>query len=319
MFPTTHTSPDQPAAGVQKQRDINKECHIHKKSHLLNKCIGFRMKSIEERKNLLRELGACFKCCASTGHLFKECKHPETFKPKTVMTPNPIIRQDGEEEEVKTPTPSVTSKCTEICGDRGEGRSCSKICLVTVHPEGQLERAVRMYAIINDQSNRSLVRSEFFNLFNIQDNASPYTLRMCAGRMETTGRRVNGYIICSLDGKVKMPLPTIIECNHMAEDRSEIPIPDVARHHPHLKAIADRIPLLDESAQILLLLSRDIMRAHKIHEQLEGEHDDPCTQRLDLGWVIVGEGCIDKTSRLDKVETLRTNLLENVHLSLSQV
>ncbi|MEE6524654.1 hypothetical protein FKM82_024223 [Ascaphus truei] len=86
-----------------------------------------------------------------------------------------------------------------------------------------------MYAIIDDQSNRSLVRSEFFDMFGIQDSTSPYTLRTCAGRMETTGRRVNGYTICSIDGKVSMPLPTLIECNHMAEDRTEIPTPD--RHH----------------------------------------------------------------------------------------
>ncbi|MEE6466581.1 hypothetical protein FKM82_007002 [Ascaphus truei] len=76
--------------------------------------------------------------------------------------------------------------------------------------------------------------------------------------METTGRRVNVYTMCSIDGKVNMPLPTLIECNHMAEDRSEIPTPDVARHHPHLKAIADRIPPLDEGAQIMVLLGRDI-------------------------------------------------------------
>ncbi|MEE6522949.1 hypothetical protein FKM82_021609 [Ascaphus truei] len=117
------------------------------------------MKPIEERKNLLREWGACFKCCASTAHLFKDCKeamkctecnsdrhiaalHPETMKPRSSKAPNPTTKQGGEEEERDTPpTMSVASKCTEVCGERSDDRSCSKICLVAVHPEGQPQRA----------------------------------------------------------------------------------------------------------------------------------------------------------------------------------
>ncbi|XP_075438936.1 uncharacterized protein LOC142481354 [Ascaphus truei] len=112
-----------------------------------------------------------------------------------------------------------------------------------------------------------------------------------------------------------MPLPTLIECNHMAEDRTEIPTPDVARHHPHLKTIADHIPPLDEDAQILLLLGRDIMRAHKIREQRNGDHNGPSAQRLDLGWVVVGEVCIDRIRGPDNVGALQTNLLENGRIS----
>lgn len=43
----------------------------------------------------------------------------------------------------------------------------------------------------------------------------------------------------------------------MPEDRSEIPSPDVALNHPHLKPVADKIPAIDLDAAILLLLGRD--------------------------------------------------------------
>ncbi|MEE6488845.1 hypothetical protein FKM82_015408 [Ascaphus truei] len=175
-----------------------------------------------------------------------------------------------------------------------------------------------MYAILDDQSNRSLVRSEFFDMFNIQDGASPYTLRTCAGRMETTGRRVNGYTICSIDGKVNMPLPTLIECNHMATNRDEIPTPDVARHYPHLKGIANHIQPVDQGAKILLLLGRDIMRVHKVRKQHNGHHNVPYAQRLDLGWVIVGNACTDKEHRQDYVDARRTVVTECGHTSLSE-
>ncbi|MEE6520731.1 hypothetical protein FKM82_018657 [Ascaphus truei] len=124
--PTTHASPSQTADRDKKPRDLNKECPIHKKPHPLNKCFGFRMKPIEERKNLLREWGACFKCCASTTHLFKDCKeamkctecdsdrhiaalHPEAMKPKASKAPNPPTKQGGEEEVGDTPPPPDVS------------------------------------------------------------------------------------------------------------------------------------------------------------------------------------------------------------------
>lgn len=81
---------------------------------------------------------------------------------------------------------------------------------------------------------------------------------------ETEGRRATGLIIESLDGVTKVKLPTLIECNNMPDDRAEIPTPDAARWHSHLKPIAHCIPPLDPEAQILLLLGRDILQVHKV-------------------------------------------------------
>lgn len=151
-----------------------------------------------------------------------------------------------------------------------------------------------MYAILDEQSNRSLAKSEFFKLFNIGVEPAPYTLNTCAGTKETLGRRASEFIIETVEGRLKLPLPPLIECDELPSDRSEIPTPDIARHHPHLRAIADHIPPLDDTAQILLLLGRDILRVHKVRQQRNGPHNAPYAQRLDLGWVIVGDVCIDK-------------------------
>lgn len=49
-------------------------CPIHKKPHPLHKCCGFREKSLEDRKAVLKQNGICFKCVASTTHLAKNCE-----------------------------------------------------------------------------------------------------------------------------------------------------------------------------------------------------------------------------------------------------
>ncbi|XP_038823288.1 uncharacterized protein LOC120023350 [Salvelinus namaycush] len=144
-----------------------------------------------------------------------------------------------------------------------------------------------MYVVLDEQSNKSLAKTEFFNLFNINDNSAPYTMKTCSGVTETSGRRAVNFMVESIDGHMQLSLPTLIECDMMPDDRTEIPSPDIAYHHPHLQPVMDKIPAVDPDAPILLLLGRDILRVHKVREQINGPHDTPYAQRLDLGWVIV--------------------------------
>lgn len=102
----------------------------------------------------------------------------------------------------------------------------------------------------------------------------------------------------SLDGKTEIQLPTLIECDMLLDDKSEIPTPEVARHYTHLKRVADKIPALDPSADILILLGRDTPQAHKVREHNNGPHDAPYAQCLDLGWVIVGEVASEELTNL---------------------
>ena len=58
------------------------------------------------------------------------------------------------------------------------------------------------------------------------------------------------------------------------------------------------------------MLGRDIVRVHKVRQQVSGPHNAPFAQRLDLGWVIVGDVCLGNAHR-PAVGTFKTNVLEN--------
>ena len=75
--------------------------------------------------------------------------------------------------------------------------------------------------------------------------------------------------------------------------------------------MADKIPPLDTSAPILLLLGRDILGLHKVPEQRNGPHNSPYAQRLDLGWVIVGELCLGGAHKTEEVNAYKTHILQN--------
>ena len=60
----------------------------------------------------------------------------------------------------------------------------------------------------------------------------------------------------------------------------------------------------------MLLLGRDIIRVHKVRRQVNGPHNAPYAQKLDLGWVIVGNVCLGSAHKPHTVNTFYTNALE---------
>lgn len=135
---------------------------------------------------------------------------------------------------------------------------------------------------------------QLFHLFDIQTKPEFYTLLTCSGRINTSGRRGIGFVISSLDGSCSLELPTLIECDNIPNNREEIPTPDVALHFPHMQDIVKCIPPMDGSAEILLLIGRDLPEAHHIIDQRTGPAWAPYAQQLKLGWVIIGETCLDR-------------------------
>lgn len=95
-------------------------------------------------------------------------------------------------------------------------------------------------------------------------------------------------------------------------------MPEAAYHQAHLKRITDKIPPLDPDAKILLLLGRDILQVHKVREQISSPGDAPFAQRLDLGWVIIGDVCLGGAHRTQEVRSYKTAIFENGRTSYLQ-
>ncbi|XP_037528681.1 uncharacterized protein LOC119405929 [Rhipicephalus sanguineus] len=179
----------------------------------------------------------------------------------------------------------------------------------------QPETTLRAYAILDEQSNRSLVRPELLDELSVEGTPTKYTLRTCSGSTEVVGRIAHGFFVRSVSGDVKLPLPPLLECDEIPDNREEIPTPDAARNYPHLSAIATHIPPLEE-ARILLLLGRDVLRVHKVRQTINGPLDAPYAQRLDLGWVIVGDVCVGRTRKTGTINVFKTHVLDNGRPSL---
>ena len=124
--------------------------------------------------------------------------------------------------------------------------------------------------------------------------------------MQTTGQRASGFHIRSLDSELSFSLPNLIEYDEIPDDRANIHTPEADLHHSHLKRIAHLIPTLQPKTPIRFLLGRDILRVHNVRKQINGLHDAPYAQKLDLGWVLVDNVCLEKVHKPPTISTYHT-------------
>lgn len=123
--------------------------------------------------------------------------------------------------------------------------------LVGVYPQGEPQLAVNMYAVMDDQSNRSLASPRFFTYFECGNEAITYTLSSCGGTIQTFGRKAEGFVAEAYGSGCVMNLPVLIECQQVPCARDEIPTPEVALLYSHLADIAKLMHPLDPDANIL--------------------------------------------------------------------
>ena len=122
-------------AGDNKENKANTypRCPILKADHTLNVCSVFRAKPLQERKDILREHGFCYKCCVSK-HLARDCeanikcelcgnaRHTTAMHPdqglSSASTTGGTVADGG---EMRLPSQSIVdSKCSKTVYHTGQ-------------------------------------------------------------------------------------------------------------------------------------------------------------------------------------------------------
>lgn len=117
----------------------------------------------------------------------------------------------------------------------------------------------------------------------------------------------------SINGQVILLLPTIIECNEIPDNRSQIPKSSVDLRYTHLKTIAHLIQEQEPKAPIIFLLDWDLIRIHKVRRQVNRLNNTPYNHKLDLVWVIVVNVCPRRMHESFSVNVFSMNAFERAH------
>ena len=112
--------------------------------------------------------------------------------------------------------------------------------------------------------------------------------------MVTSVRRATGYIVESFDGSTKLTLPTLVEFEQIPNILDDIPTPDIPLYYPHMTDISSKIQPIDQDAQIILFIGRDLSTAHHALGDCKPKPGQPnVTSKISLGlqlplsWVII--------------------------------
>ena len=120
----------------------------------------------------------------------------------------------------------------------------------------------------------------------------------------------------SFDGSTRHKLPALTECDQIPNTREEIPTLEVVHHYQHLQDIALHFRPVDDNAEIQLLIGRDLIEAHHVFDQRIGPEHTPFAQRLSLGWVIIGETCLNGVHQPNSIVVNKTSVLPDGHPTL---
>ncbi|XP_062607729.1 uncharacterized protein LOC134269543 [Saccostrea cucullata] len=288
-------------------------CPYHKANHSIHDCKAFRAKPLTERRNFLQSKNICTRCCVSARHCARDCQvniqcktcgrnnHTTALHLDKASSASASVhggegirnsfaqpKASGHGKENLPPLPKeskdtdsfVTSMCTTFCGDIFQGRSCSKTFLVDVYHHDNPNNVLRVYAIVDDQCNQTLASPELLDTLDTSSIPTKFTLATCSGKTAMYGRNVLGLKVRSIDRTVTLDLPSVLECEDIPNDVSEIPTPEIAKSYTHLSVIASKIPEFDPNSKIHLLIGRDLLEAHHIKEQILGPRGAPFAQRL---------------------------------------
>ena len=284
-----------PVVGNTSNKTIpEKRCLFHDtRGHDLANCKAFERKTLGAKTEWIMRAGLCFKCL-SPGHQSKDCNtviSRETCGSNLHNTLLPMERRrhttDDNGEELRT-------TCTAICHTRRGGLFAARLFSLMSFQEKQPDLVHRVYAIIDDQSNASMVSPHLADEFRENGPKEKFLLSTSSAAKELKyGRCVSGLVVRSIGGE-QFKLPTLVECDYIPRDKSEIPSPEIAREFPHLKEIADQTPPLDPNANIEILIGCDAPELLKIRASRNGLKGAPWAQKFKLGWTVSGQVCLDR-------------------------
>ena len=252
-----------------------KLCLFHgTKSHNIADCRAFGRKNLAAKTDWLMKARLCFRCL-SPNHQSKDCSIAVSCDKCGSNAHNTLLHLEKRKPATEDNGEELKTTCTAICQGKNGGLSCSKIVLVDIFLEERPDVSFRVYAIVDDQSNASMISPHLADKLGASGPREKFLLSTCSAVKEIKfGRRIPGLSVKSATGE-QFKLPTLVECDHIPQDKSEIPTPEIARQFPHLKEIADQIPPLNPETDIEILIGRDAPELLKVRASKNGPNGTP--------------------------------------------
>ena len=283
-------------------------CPICEGNHSAVKCHKVLNASPVERYDIFLSKGLCFKC-AKSSHLSRNCPSKSTCgecgkRHHTLLHRNEPTGKDSkpqakekvdqnkpqEKKDYSPSTPATANASSVSLTSHVESTviTNSKIVPVFLSHRDYPKKEAKVYALLDDASDTTFVTTKVQQALGIEGVETELTLSTMSGKEVISVSRIDGLVAERLDRRAKVDLPKTYAKESIPCRGNQIPTPEMADKWPHLKKIKDKIPKLDESIEIGLLIGCNCPKAIKPKEVITGKSEDPYAVRTLLGWCIVG-------------------------------
>ena len=244
----------------------------------------------------MRELNICFRCLGK--HLASNCdsnvKCEECQGKHLTILHNENYKHRRNANSTASPpskntTPNSSPKkvlCTTI--GRGHSVNCSKTLLVELSMVSCPNKKIVGYAILDEQSNTTLVDEKILDLFGEDFPTLEYSMKFASQdcELKTSGKLITGLQVRGIFGDEIIPIDEALSCSNIADTTSEVASPQMVREHHSISNYARFFPDIRPEAEVLILIGRNCGRAMATECLTTTE---PYVHRTPLGYTIVGK------------------------------
>ena len=273
------------------------QCLIHhSSSHKLSECYVFRRMSRAERIETIKSNGLCFKCFGQ--HLVRDSK--STKQCQSCNRNHHTMLHDFDQTNAKV-------GCVAVCGDSHKSAYCAKTLLVDISLASDPEKVVRGYAMIDGQSNATLIDESSLSVFGREFPMTRVRSRYVTAKHnysheayvlpELIVRGVGSNSAIIISGTLSYP--TLVDSCSMAAT------PETAKRFSHSRRFAGQFPHRDHKSQTILLIGIDNVHAHT-GKQLTWKA--PFVFRTPLGLTMIGKVCDVDVDSEREAQVCRTEI-----------
>ena len=306
LHTTISPDPSQKKEEKEAKPKPNRSCPLHPDlKHSIYQCRQFKSLSFDDKKKEARRLNCCLKCLRSheTSNCDAQVKCYKCDGDHLLTMHNPS-KDNGEDKTKKN------ALCTRVCGTKAS-KNCSKTMLVEVTMDSVPNKSLWAYAILDEQSNVTLVDDSLVDYFGGEFPSQEYSLSFASRKceMSTSGRLVTGL---KIRGKLEdeiVSLPPALSCPEMTNTCDDVASAEIVANCPSISSFTNCFPRHDPEAQVLLLVGRDCARAMAT-ECLTFE--EPYVHKSPLGYSVVGNICPNKSCATIPGKILKTQVYRNI-------
>ena len=281
-------------------------CYEHKMTgHHISTCKRFAARAHAEKQALIKEHNLCFSCL-KRGHRSSDCKiklscdkcdksHPSVLHKDVPFKKNDDKITTSEASKLEQPRSvtanvPVSTMCTLVCGDKNNSKTCAKTILADAYHCSNPSVSLRVYVIIDEQSNASFVDVKLVKFLNVSFPTETYKMSTAQSScsIRTEGYQVTGLKLRGVINNRVINVPFALSCAGLLDTRRDAATPDTLRAHASLAKYAARFPYFDPSAHTMVLLGRNcgVVMGTKLLNDSE-----PYLYETPLGLSLVGSVC----------------------------